>query len=253
MLLAEIHGKRCAEAEANEDWFTSAVFGHLRAVPPSEFWAPLFGRATTFGTTSKDLRSELERQSVRLEDYPVLEVLFWQNCGSYGEPDLLLRFSGPGLRPVLILIEIKLFSSKSGSGEKDQLARYLRFLDDPNGLDGWTGSHAVTALVYLTEKFAAAEIRESILWSRTSMAENRIFGLQWQDVLHAAEAFQSSSSILREVTKFLRGRGLEAFMGFHSIKLPAEHYTGFFYRSTYFKEREPAIMASAEMVGHFYE
>jgi len=34
MLIAEIHGKRFPEAEGQEDWLTSAVFGHLRHIAP---------------------------------------------------------------------------------------------------------------------------------------------------------------------------------------------------------------------------
>jgi hypothetical protein len=37
MLIAEIHGKRFPEAEGQEDWLTSAVFGHLRHIPPGVF------------------------------------------------------------------------------------------------------------------------------------------------------------------------------------------------------------------------
>jgi hypothetical protein len=32
MLIAELHGKRCAAIEGNEDYLTSAAFGHLRNV-----------------------------------------------------------------------------------------------------------------------------------------------------------------------------------------------------------------------------
>jgi hypothetical protein len=253
MLLAEIHGKRCIEAESNEDWLTSAVFGHLRSVPPAIFWAPLFSMAETEGAIKTDLRSELLRQSVRLEDYQGLEILFWKDCGRYGEPDLLLRFTAPSLRPVVVLIEVKLYSSKSGTGENDQLARYLRFLDDPNGLEGWTGATAVTALLYLTEQYAAAEIQDSIAASQTSTAASKIFGLQWQALLRAAEISEGASSILREVAIFLKGRGFEAFSGFHPVPLPSKPYEGLFYNSIYFKESQLPTWAPEQRMGQFYD
>jgi hypothetical protein len=46
MLVAEVHGKRVAEAQDAEDYLTSAVFGHLRYIPPSVFWPDLFALAT---------------------------------------------------------------------------------------------------------------------------------------------------------------------------------------------------------------
>ena len=50
MLIAEIHGKRFPEAEGQEDWLTSAVFGHLRHIAPGAFWADLLDRARTLET-----------------------------------------------------------------------------------------------------------------------------------------------------------------------------------------------------------
>jgi hypothetical protein len=45
VLLAEIHGKTLEVARDNEDYLTSAVFGHLRYVAPGLFWDELLKRA----------------------------------------------------------------------------------------------------------------------------------------------------------------------------------------------------------------
>jgi hypothetical protein len=45
MLIAETRGKSAAEVQNNEDYLTSAVFGHLRYVPPNAFWRELFAQA----------------------------------------------------------------------------------------------------------------------------------------------------------------------------------------------------------------
>jgi hypothetical protein len=49
VLIAEIHGMRFPEAEGQDDWLTSAVFGHLRHVAAGVFWPDLFERAYTVG------------------------------------------------------------------------------------------------------------------------------------------------------------------------------------------------------------
>src|ERR1700761_3708571 len=99
MLLAEIHGKRFPEAEGQEDWLTSAVFGNLRHVPPPMFWPSLFDRARSTGEPQVSLMSELKRLGVSFDEFTELSAVFWKRCGAYGEPDILLRFSGDGVPP----------------------------------------------------------------------------------------------------------------------------------------------------------
>src|SRR4051812_13600263 len=133
MLVAEIHRKGFEEARNHEDYLTSAVFGHLRYLPPGIFWEDLFKLAK--GMPSVDgaeanLAEAAAAVAAPVCRYRQLRVHFWRNHPKWGEPDLLLVFSGEGVRQLVILIEAKLWSGKSGTGEWDQLARYLRLLDD---------------------------------------------------------------------------------------------------------------------------
>jgi hypothetical protein len=93
MLIAEIHGKRFPEAEGQEDWLTSAVFGHLRHIAPGAFWANLLDRARTVGK-GVSLYSRIHADGIRLNQYSKLTIHFWKSWENYGEPDLILCFSG---------------------------------------------------------------------------------------------------------------------------------------------------------------
>jgi hypothetical protein len=68
LLIAEIHGKRLPEAEGQEDWLTSAVFGHLRHVAPGAFWADFLDRARTV-RTGFSLHSRICADGIRLAGF----------------------------------------------------------------------------------------------------------------------------------------------------------------------------------------
>jgi hypothetical protein len=76
MLLAEIHGKRFPEAEGQEDWMTSAVFGELRHVRPGVFWQRLFQRAKSVGEAPVSLALELSRAGASFDRFTELTTLF---------------------------------------------------------------------------------------------------------------------------------------------------------------------------------
>ena len=75
MLIAEIHGKRIPEVEGQEDWLTSAVFGHLRQISPGGFWFDLFSKAVTVGEPKASLSSILASSGVTLAAYDRLNVV----------------------------------------------------------------------------------------------------------------------------------------------------------------------------------
>jgi hypothetical protein len=226
MLVAEVHGKRVAEAQDAEDYLTSAVFGHLRYVPPGVFWPDLFALATRLsdsGGRETCLTEHLARLGHSVADYSQLSADFWPRHPTCGEPDLLLRFHG-GSRPALaILIEAKLWATKSGVGENDQLIRYLRLLDDLEAVDSRWANDAGRLLVYLTPRESSAELLASIRCpAYRSGDRDRLFRLQWQDVLRAARQATASAdepwaTMLRDVAAFLSRRGLEYFAGFRPI------------------------------------
>lgn len=220
MLIAEIHGKYVPEARNFEDYLTSAVFGHLRYIKPGAFWDALFEIAksqpieSNATTASERIRKVIGGQ---LSSFTTLEVIFWPEHKE-GIPDLVLHFSGKQPRSVVILIEAKLTATKSGTGEQDQLARYLRILDSLRGLRPPVPSGALGLAVYLTATDSRTEIVESLAqFGGTEEARSRLFHLQWQDVIRAVDLTSPSSElealILDDVRRFLRKRGLEYFSG----------------------------------------
>ena len=239
MLLAEIHGHAIAEAQNSEDYLTSAVFGHLRYLPPAVFWRRLSDKARTLPISgeSSTLAVTLERVSVLLHEYENLDIEFWPSHPLYGIPDLILVFTGEGKRPIVVLIEVKLRAGKSGTGEYDQIARYLKLLDKPAGLSKELPAHAISVLVYLTERDSSAEIEESILaCTESEQARNRVFQLHWQDIVEAAQEAMSDCPVgmfrmvLGDVSTFLRIRGLEYFNGYKQVGgLPIGAISGGFY------------------------
>jgi hypothetical protein len=196
-----------------------------------------------------NLQSELENEGISLPSECDFEVKFWPSYSGYGEPDLLLRFSGDGTRSLLLIIEVKLYSGKSECGSNDQLKRYYDLLQDKAALGSLIADDPVTALIYLTERYAADELRESVTCSKQPFASRRMFSLQWQDILESAEGLSpGENSLLGEVAGFLKSRGFERFRGFSQIKELSGKASGHFYSSQYFQQ----IKFKATPIGSFY-
>jgi len=226
VLLAEIHGKTVEVARDNEDYLTSTVFGHLRYVAPGLFWDDLMKRARGVPDSGghEPLLGELLADTGRLPSaYSRLKVLFWKKHEIHGEPDLILVFTAEGLPPLVILVEAKLWSGKSGTGDRDQLVRYLRVLEDLGGIGMVTEALAPRYLIYLTPGESLAEVEDSAALADGLLKDGpRLFRLQWQDVLEAAEAAGAGSceptcTVLPDVARFLQELGLEYFKGMHCL------------------------------------
>src|SRR5258708_23406221 len=159
MLVAELHGHHIPETANSEDYLTSTVFGHLRYLPPRIFWDELFKEALAMpGAMSGTLAGLLPHLGIEIENFEMLEVRFWSRHPEYGCHDLILVFSGAACQPLIILIEAKLWAEKSGTGEFDQIARYLRLLDKPDGVVPRLPETARSVLIYLTEHDSVAEL-----------------------------------------------------------------------------------------------
>ncbi len=212
MLLAEINGEGCPEIEGIEDLITSAVFGHLRLVSPQMFWGDLFRRARTAYESEKSLDTVLTSKGIEMSAYHAIKAQFWRNYTGYGEPDLLLRFSEPNVPAFVLLIEVKLNSGKSSFGEDDQLAKYLRLLQDDACQSIGPSRPDLRFLIYLTRSYQAAELQESLLAAGESAFQERAFGLEWNDILYAAYDNQTANPLLGEVAAFLKRRGFAAIL-----------------------------------------
>ena len=220
MLVAEVHGLYVPEARNSEDYLTSTVFGHLRYIQPGPFWDALFDLAVSQPIGLKTLTaSERIRQvtGYSLSSFANLQAIFWPKHKE-GIPDLLLCFAGNQSRSVVILIEAKLNAAKSGTGEYDQLARYLRILDSLSELDRPLPPDAMTLAVYLTTVDSRNEVIESLKeYGDSDGSRRRLYQLRWQDLIGAIDRTQARSVlerlILSDVSAFLHARDIEYFSG----------------------------------------
>lgn len=226
MLVAELHGKSLEFARNSEDYLTSAVFGHLRYVPPSVFWPDFLAVAQSVpepGEMEVHLGQTLRTAGIDLALYDRLETRFWVYHPTLGEPDLLLFFSGGPQPPLVVLAEVKLWAGKSGCGGDDQLIRYLGILDDLAAVDPRLPRGAGRYLIYLTPRESLLEVEDSLAQSADSARDRRrLFRLKWQDLLVAARhsaamALEPARTILSDVASFLSRIGLEYFDRFGRI------------------------------------
>jgi len=219
MLIAELHGKVVEEALSSEDYLTSAVFGELRHVRPGNFWRCLLHKARSLpiGGAELNVATCIEGAAgIAISQYESVEIVFWPQH-PLGEPDLVLIFRSPSAAPVVVVVEAKLNAGKSGCGPDDQLARYLCMCDDTTKLRPAVPQNAITMLIFLTAQESRTEIQESLaVYGETEEARARLFRLQWQDIADAADecaAKQGGNALLRDVSAFLKRRGLEYFRG----------------------------------------
>ena len=137
MLEAELRGKTQGEFWKSEDLLTSSVFGLLQYVPPNIFWRDLLRKAILCNSIS--FIDKCNNFEININRYEKLEIHFWPVHSIFGEPDLILVFSGNNQLPLCFIIEAKIGANKSGEGEYDQLNRYLNALMDVTWLRKVTG------------------------------------------------------------------------------------------------------------------
>lgn len=232
MLLAELHGHGIPEAQGNEDLLTSTVFGHLRYIPPQFFWRDFFSRAVGLpgGSGEQTLLETLKLSGRTVAEYSSVRTIFWPQHPKLGCPDLILAFRGPTQQPFLLVIECKLWAEKSGTGEFDQLGRYLSLAADLAGVSPALVrdefENAFFAVLYLTPRESRNEVEETALLR--SGERGLLFRTQWQDLIECQSEVESdvesdsmSRLILEDIAAFLRRRGLEYFRGFRCCALDA--------------------------------
>lgn len=246
VLIAELRGKRNAAVAEDEDYLTSTVFGELRHVRDREFWVALFQHAVSSGVPRTTLESKLRDQGIELPQSCEWHISFWPYFSGYGEPDLILRLRTQTGRLIHLLIEVKLHSGKSGSGD-DQLARYFSLLKDASAIPELGGSGSFAAVIYLTLKSGIADVVESLERIPDPSASSYIFSVQWQDIAQVAFSFAERSQHLKEIGMFLRKRGYEMFNGFRECELSLTR--GSFYAPTYFLGLREL---PATLTGEFY-
>jgi hypothetical protein len=250
MIEAELRGKVPSELQDDEDLLTSAVFGLLQYVPPSIFWPAVLMRAKS--SKGKPFIKRCKELGADVSDYDKVNAYFWPGHKKFGEPDLLLVFSGGDQRPLCFIIEAKLGANKSGREEQDQLNRYLTVIEDSRWLGKVTGSQApvvLPGLIYLTPRAAWLELHDSIKHAPNHLAaQSKLFLLQWQDILEVArEVFpqvdEPQRSMLSHIADFLEHRGLAYFRGFS--RLPLEDITAI--QIDFYSPAKPRFSGFTEM------
>lgn len=251
MIFAELRGKLGPNAanadDRSEDLLTSTVFGLLRYISPNEGLLAILRKAKRLelcGNSLAALHREAWLDTPRVDSF---NIEFWPTIGERSEPDILIRLKdSAGVLVHLILIEVKLWSPKSGGpvetdddteegarqivGDSDQLVKYWRGLQRIKG-------DAAASLVYLTPHITPpfSELKESI----ELCPEMHIEYLSWADVWLALRECNAMNHQLvnDDLLHLLRHKGLSYFEGF-SLDSVANCASSFWRRRRWFEAAE---------------
>lgn len=226
MIQAVLEGKSLGY-EYMEDMLTSVVFGTLKYIQPSTLLIPFIEAAFLYDERRTTLWEKLKSEGIELRGYRDTGYYFWAYHKTYGEPDLILLFKNHihGVEDLLLVIEAKFKSNKSGVGDKDQLARYCKAIDYNNiedfsepELTSFKGKRGY--IIYLTESIASSEIDESErIIVNSSYGKNKIFHLRWHQLYHTYEKMQHyfstkvEEAIVYDLMEFMENLGLRDFSG----------------------------------------
>jgi hypothetical protein len=231
MIQAVLNGKSQGY-EHKEDILTSTLFGMLKYIRPNVALIPFIESAVLYDDKHTNLWQKLKSDGIELRCYREVEYVFWSNNLNYGEPDIILVFRKHihNDEDFLLLIEAKLKSEKSGTGENDQLARYYTAIQSDIGnfletsVSGFTGKKGY--IVYLTEYNAFSEILDSTLEIKKlfSNHSDKIFHLKWHQLYKTFEMMYpdyttQEKEIVDDLLLFMDRIGLRDFSG---ISLPGD-------------------------------
>lgn len=225
MIQAALEGKSQGY-EYREDILTSTAFGMIKYLKPESILIPFIESAFLYDKKRTTLWQKLKSEGIELRCYREIEYIFWAWNQKYGEPDLILIFKNHihGDDDLLLVIEVKFKSGKSGKDDNDQLARYFEainydiesFADE--AVSGFCGKKGF--IVYLTESEAYSDISEStrIISSKYPEIKENVFHLRWHQLYVTLEKmgqFQSSfeKPIVDDLKKYLEKVGLRDFSG----------------------------------------
>lgn len=183
----------------------------------------LYNQGRTF------LWERLKSEGIELRCYRDVDYIFRPCNQESGEPDLILIFRDHvhDLDDLLLVVEAKFKSEKSGTKGNDQLARYFEAVT--SDVEGFTEPKVSSFkgkkgyIIYLTEAEAYSEITASteIIESRHNIKDN-VFHLRWHQLHKTFEEmypYYSSfeKTIIDDLMKFTEKLGLRDFSG---ISLP---------------------------------
>lgn len=231
MIQAVFKGKSLGY-EWKEDILTSTVFGILKCIRPDMLLIPFIESAFLYNEQRTQLWETLFSEGIELRCYREIEYVFWTWNQNYGEPDLILIFRNHihGLEDLLLVVEAKFKSGKSGTGEKDQLARYYEAIN--SDIDNFAESSVSSFkgrkgfIVYLTETKAYLDIETSnkIIQTKHQEVEEIVFHLRWHQLSKTIEKMYQfytlfEKTMVDDLIKYMDKLGLRDFSG---ISLPGK-------------------------------
>ncbi|MCW3490219.1 hypothetical protein [Dethiobacter alkaliphilus] len=225
MIQAVLGGKSMG-FEYTEDILTSTVFGAVKYLKPSSLLIPFIESAFLYDEARTPFWQVLKNDGIDLRCYQKVEYVFWPFHQTFGEPDLMIVFQHHvhGEEDLLLIIEAKFKSPKSGTGEKDQLVRYFNAIHDKN-IEGFSEQSVADFkgqkgyILYLTESTASSEISDSEqIILRDVGEDNKIFHLRWHQLYSTIERLYSYFSdfervIADDLLKYMEKVGLRDFSG----------------------------------------
>ena len=137
-MIQAVLGGKSLNYEYTEDILTSTVFGTLKYLKPDMALIPFIESAFLYNEGRTTLWEKLNSEGIELRCYQKVNYIFWTRNHNYGEPDLILVFSDHvhSCDDLLIVVEVKFKSEKSGTDENDQLVRYFEAIN--NNIESFT-------------------------------------------------------------------------------------------------------------------
>lgn len=277
MIFAELHGKlgqhHSRAHERAEDVLTSTVFGMLRYLPVRD-WLPLL--AARIRPIGLDAVSPVLPDAAWLDvgDVERCEQELWKMRHPHGEPDVLLSlYDGQSRLRHLVIIEVKLYSPKSGSAhivepidgksdeeeiagiDDDQLVRYWRYLEEAaqaparrQTVAGGSPGPAIS-LVYLTAH-TTPPLDELMISRKAVEGEMRLGWLSWFDVWEVVRKLSAKSLPAHDLERLLSHKGFRRFTGFReqpTQAAPRPAATASFWRKRdWFRQTEAVTAGSSK-------
>ena len=205
MIQAELHGK-LSEIKNSEDVLTSNIFGLLKYLP-NDILLNILDHAKTLSGKKIELD---------LKSY-IPEFIFWENIKGYGEPDLIIKFHNKVGHELILCIEIKYYSSKSGDGDNDQLKRYFEALSISS-----KEKSSFLGVVYLTKYPSRKELEDSLYYIKQKElddAEEKLFQLRWFEITKSLENYNGvlnrhEDLIVKDLIEYLKYKNFVEFTDF---------------------------------------
>lgn len=247
MTIAELHGK-ISRTGANlhdqlEDLLTSDVFSTCKYVRPDSLLLPLL-------KTAKSLQGATLADQIP-DTVAGVKYIFWPLL-KRSEPDLLLSLKLASGEFILVLVEAKYFSVKSGSAleadqleiastPSDQLAReYLDLYEANQRFHHRKAAVISRYLVYITASrlIPETELREStkeIAHFRASGSVPDLYWTSWFNLhpilAHTQNLMDWEKPLIQDLKQLLERKGLVFFRGFSRLKKSSSITPGSIYQT----------------------